>query len=68
MGRRPVGELLEILVLLSSARVCGHGWECAIQSEIDAGAQLTRANTVEAMRALLGMTDYLKSSVPDTAP
>ena len=34
------------------------------QSKIDAIAQLTRANTVEEVRALLGMTGYLRKFVP----
>ena len=34
------------------------------QSKIDAVAQLTRADTVEEVRALLGMTGYLRKFVP----
>ena len=34
------------------------------QSKVDAVAQLTRADTVEDLRALLGMTGYLRKFVP----
>ncbi|CAN0521721.1 unnamed protein product, partial [Laminaria digitata] len=34
------------------------------QSKVDAVAQLTRADTVEEVRALLGMTGYLRKFVP----
>ena len=34
------------------------------QSKVDAVAQLTRADTVEEIRALLGMTGYLRKFVP----
>ena len=38
------------------------------QSKVDAVAQLTRADTVEEVRALLGITGYLRSDwSPDTA-
>ena len=36
----------------------------ASQSKIDAVAQLTRADAVEEVRALLGMTGYLRRFVP----
>ena len=34
------------------------------QSKIDAVAQFTRANTVEVVGALLGMTGYLRKFIP----
>ena len=56
------------MVVLSSARVVGLVVDKLevrpSQSKIDAVPRLTRANTVEEARALLGTTGYLRKFVP----